>query len=235
MFSAVSVAESPQIIKAMQELFNANAEQAFTPEGVLRPMPAAWWAGLSREAKQLFGHIYALYSFPTIELIELLAERLQGVNAIEIGAGNGGYCKALGIPGTDSFQQIEPKYRAIYEKAQQPIITYGAHVEKFSANHAVKRYNPRAVVAAWVTHKWTIQRHELGGNEAGVDEHDLLARIDDYYFIGNTKTHAMKPLFHDLQHGAIKTHEIVEVIRGDLIQSRASGGDDFLVHIQRVK
>ena len=207
----------------------------FNDAGVLQPMPAAFWEAQTREAKMIFGHKHGLYAFPTIELIEWLKQKLEGLNAIEIGAGNGAFCGALGIKGTDNYQQEIPRYRHLYELTGQPIIKYGAHVEKLDALAAVNKYKPDAVLACWVTHLFDHRRPELKGNEIGVDEGKLLNLVDNYFFVGNTNIHTKKPIFEDLALGRIKTHKVIDlVVDGKGLQSRASGGFNFVVHIQRI-
>jgi len=208
-------------------------DRLFDHAGVLQPMPAAWWAAVSREDKMRFGHHYGLYSFPSLEIIEYLRNALP-LNTIEIGAGNGGYCKALGIIGTDSYQQANPSLKFIYELHGQPTVNYGEHVRRYDAIQAVREFKTRSVLGAWVTHKYDEKRHNLGGNVGGVDEHRLLSMVDDYFFIGNTNTHSMKPIFQDITVGKIRTHKVAEIVHAG-IHSRASGGTDFLVHITRVK
>lgn len=204
----------------------------FDEKGVIQPMPAAWWAAQSREDRMRFGHHHALYSFPTVEIIEHLRQVLPPYT-IEIGAGNGGYCQALGITGTDSYQQAQPAIKFLYDLTGQPVVKYGAHVHKLDAITAVKTLGARSVFASWVTHRYIDARAQLGGNVDGVDEHELLSLIDDYFFIGNSNIHTNKPIFQDLAHGRIRTHEIVAIRQAD-IYSRASGGVDFLVHVKRI-
>ncbi|HDS4345610.1 TPA: hypothetical protein QH074_004299 [Enterobacter hormaechei subsp. steigerwaltii] len=202
----------------------------FDEAGTLQPMPARFWSTMPREDRQRFGHHHALYSFPTVELIERLTAILPAAT-LEIGAGNGGYCKALGIRGTDSYQQIEPQMKAYYDLHGQPVISYGAHVEKLDAKTAIKKYRPSCVLAAWVTHKWDPRRPNIGGNMWGVDEHWILDHVDTYAFIGNSNVHAPKPIFTDLNSQRITSH-LVDVIPLDDC-SRARGGTDFLCIMTR--
>jgi hypothetical protein len=51
------------------------------------------------------------------------------------------------------------------------------------------------VVASWVTHLWTPERHEAGGNAFGVDEDALLDSVDAYVFIGNMNVHDCKSIW----------------------------------------
>lgn len=104
----------------------------FDEDGTLQPMPAAFWAEMPREDRQRFGYVHGLYSFPTLETIATLKAMLPA-GALEIGAGNGGYCKALEIRGTDSYMQERPDIAAHYAATRQPTVKYGAHVERLDA------------------------------------------------------------------------------------------------------
>lgn len=212
----------------------------FNTAGILQPMPAKFWQETTRDQRMLFGHHNAVYAFPTLEAIELIKTLIAGreEQAIEIGSGSGAFALALGIRATDSHQQAEPHYRAIYTAMQQPTISYGAHVMKMDAMDAVRRLKPRIVFAAWVTHKFDPRRPELKGNEVGVDEVKLLARIDEYIFFGNTKNHSHKPLWEHLEkHAAAYEVNLYSNQEGepDFLFSRASGGKDFVLHIKKVK
>lgn len=226
----IALDEKNIILPAHPELFNAA--------GILQPMPAAFWQATTMQQRMLFGHKHAIYGIPTIESIELIKRLIAGREAetIEIGAGNGAFGAALGIRSTDSFQQIQPRYQAVYEAMRQPVINYGDHVIKLDAAAAVRKYKPRIVFACWVTHKYNPMRHSLGGNEAGVDEVALLKSVDEYIFFGNTKNHAKKPLLPFLEQNAdlyeanIYTNAINEP---EYLFSRASGGADFVLHVKK--
>lgn len=208
--------------------------EAFDESGTLKPMPADFWKNRGLTDRMMFGHQNALYAFPTIEGIEHIKRLINGKKAIEIGAGNGAFCKALGITGTDSYQQAEPHYAMLYKLQGQPTIRYGAHVQRMDALQAVKRHRPRVVIATWVTHKYLAERHANGGNEVGVDEHALLKKVDEYIFIGNSNVHQHKLIFEDLECGIIKSHRVENIVMDShLFPSRAQGGVDFLVHIKR--
>lgn len=204
----------------------------FDEAGTLQPMPAAFWAEMPREQRQVFGHHHALYSFPTVETIATLKAALPA-GALEIGAGNGGYCKALDIRGTDSYMQQLPAIKAHYAAQGQPTVNYGAHVERIDANAAVKKYRPRAVLAAWVTHKGDPLRPQMGGNVYGVNEQQIIDRayVEQYFFIGNSNTHRDKPLFLELAAQKRTSHIIDVQPLADC--SRAAGGIDFLAVITR--
>lgn len=187
--------------------------------GRMRVLPAAFWAGTTTAERALFGHKNGLYGFPTTELVEWLRRRIGGRPALEIGAGHGVLAEALGIRATDSFQQLRPEYRALYEAAKQPIVPYGPNVEAQEALMAVRKYKPDVVIGSWITHKYTSARHRAGGNEAGVDEAALLRRVQEYIVIGNARVHKNKAIWH-LPH--VRHHF-------DFVYSRASNGTpDFV-------
>lgn len=192
---------------------------ALDADGRLRILPAEFWAQTTPEERAVFGNRHAIYSFPTVELVEHLREMIGGRKAIEIGAGNGVLARTLDIPATDNKMQDMAKYRLLYQATGQPTVKYGRNVLKFDAYTAVRRYEPDVVIACWVTHKWEAARHWAGGNEIGVDEEDVLANTQEYIFIGNTEVHSGKKIW-DLPH---------TVTHLPFIYSRATNGTpDFL-------
>lgn len=204
----------------------------FDEAGTLQPMPAEFWAKMPRKSRQVFGHYHGLYSFPTVELIATLKAMLPAAT-LEIGAGNGGYCKALGIRGTDSYLQERAEIKMHLALQGQPPVKYGAHVEKIDGNAAVKKYRPAAVLGAWITHRFDPLRPELGGNAYGVNERQLIDRayVEQYFFIGNSGTHRNKPLLQELAAQKITSHIVDVQPLADC--SRAAGGIDFLAVITR--
>ena len=133
-----------------------------------------------------------LYCIPTEELVCWLKEQIykEENNTIEIGSGNGVLGKALGIRCTDSYLQEDPEIRKHYELAQQAPVRYGSHVEKIDAEAAIKKYRPKIVIGAWITQKWW--PGDSQGNIYGIDEIDMLKRIDKYIHIGHVNTHSNK-------------------------------------------
>lgn len=211
-----------------------DSKDLFDADGVLIPQPASFWESKRREEKMLFGLTHGLYAFPTTELISAVKRMIGGRRAIEIGAGNGGYARALAIPATDNYQQADPKFARLYQLAGHPTINYGPHVEKLDATLAVAKYQPKVVLACWVTHLYDPRRHELGGNVIGIDEQAIMEAVDDYIFIGNTDIHGAKPLLKDLHNGLIGTHTVAEYIVGQpMLQSRAARGVEFLLRLTR--
>lgn len=187
--------------------------------GRMRVLPAEFWASTTTQERALFGHLHGIYGFPTTELVEFLRNQIGDRSALEIGAGNGVLAEALGIRATDSFQQIQPKYRPVYEAMGQPIVPYGPNVEMLDAKLAVQRYKPDVVIGSWITHKYDRRRRRAGGNEAGVDEAAVIAKVQTYIHIGNEKVHEGKAIW-DQPHRRI---------RAPFVYSRScNGSDDFI-------
>ncbi len=161
----------------------------------LNVVPASALAETSREERAYFGVRHGIYGLLTVELLAWLREFIDGRSAIEIGSGHGRLAAELGIPATDNRQQEDPLIRAYYEALNQPVIRYGANVEKLDALSAVKKYQPQVVVASWVTHKWDPRRHEAGGNQDGVVEEEVIEGCEHYVFIGNERVHAGKSIW----------------------------------------
>lgn len=189
-------------------------------DGRMRVLPAAYWAATTMRERALFGHRNGIYSFPTVELVDRLRQTIDNRPAIEIGAGHGVLADALGIPGTDSRQHDDPRYRMIYLASGQPPVRYGPNVKEIHASRAVRFYKPAVVIGCWVTYKWDNDRPYAGGNEGGVDETDVMAHCDTYVFVGNDHTHRFARV--------LERRPRVEF--PDYVYSRASqGGRDMIV------
>jgi hypothetical protein len=80
-------------------------EEKFILDGKLQVLPAAEFKKFDQELISIFCVKNAFYGLPTMELVEWLKEKIGKRSAIEIGAGNGAFGRALGIPMSDSFQQ----------------------------------------------------------------------------------------------------------------------------------
>lgn len=165
------------------------APDVLDTDGRLRVLPGAYWATTTTAERALFGHRYGLYSFPTVELVDRLRVLIDGRSAIEIGAGHGVLADALGIPGTDNRMQEREPYRSIYARGAQPTVPYGPSVVRCDAAGAVRRYKPQVVIGAWITHRFDAMRRDVGGNEIGVDELDVLGHCGTYIFVGNEHVH----------------------------------------------
>jgi hypothetical protein len=193
-------------------------------QGKPRIMPARFYKETTAGERALFGLRHGIYGLPTEELIAWVRERIGGRSAIEIGAGHGGFAEALGIPATDNWQQADPAIAGHYAMVQQPVVTYGEHVEKLDAAAAVAKHKPQVVVATWVTHRYRPERHAAGGNQDGVNEEALIKSCETYIFIGNRSVHAGKSIW-SLPH---------EIIEPDWVFSRAiNGSPDFIAVWER--
>jgi hypothetical protein len=188
---------SARIIQVNKEAQLQLAHEALC-DGVLKVMPAAFYRQFDQVDLAGFCLQQAAYCLPTFELLDKINELILEVSptrsAIEIGSGNGVLGQALGIPCTDNHMQTDPGVMAMYASAMQPVIAYGAHVEKLDALAAVKHHRPEVVVAAWVTHKYNPAEHWREGNMFGVDEQAVLRRIKRYVFVANLSPHGKKPL-----------------------------------------
>jgi hypothetical protein len=159
------------------------------PDGRMQVLPAAYWASATVDERAMFGANTGIYSFPTVELVERLREIIAGRSAIEIGAGHGVLAEALGIVGTDSFQQRMPKYREIYEQNGWTLVPYGPAVVEMHASRAVRHYKPQVVIGCWTTHLYDPKQHARGGNEVGIDEPDILRHCEQYVLVGHERVH----------------------------------------------
>lgn len=176
-------------------------EGALDERGRLRVLDTAFWYQFNQTEIAHFCVTQGLYCIPTTELVAWLKERIAGRPAIEIGAGTGALCAALGIKGTDNYMQTWPEIRSAYDSIAQAPVAYGPHVEERDAERAVGKYRPKVVVAAWVTHKYRVEAHWREGNKWGVSEEKILQApsVEEYLFVGNRHVHRHKPLL-DLPH-----------------------------------
>jgi len=176
-------------------------------QGLLRVLPYEQIAGIEHEDILFFCNKHAIYQIPTQELIDWLREQIGDRSAIEIGSGHGAIGRALDIPRTDSFMQIDAfngvpsdlmsrqqqqMMTSYFSLLRQPPTDPPEDVEKLNAAEAVEKYNPQVVIGAFITHRW--KPGMSGGNEFGVEEEDILAAAETYIHIGNKSTHYQKPL-----------------------------------------
>lgn len=191
-------------------------------EGVPSPrvVASAVYDGLSHADVQFWCHRHAFYGLPTDELVGWLRERIGKRTAIEIGAGNGALGRALGIPTTDSFvQQDNPEVVALYRMTEQPLIQYGADVEKLEAVDAVRKYRPQVVIGSWIT-EYVSPLEDPGpggGSIYGVRENEILDHegVEAYILVGNLSVHGKKRI-------RSRRHEVVHA---PWIRSRSSRPD----------
>lgn len=157
-------------------------------QGRLRPVAADDIRRIKPTVLSWYALTRGVYGLATFELLD----RLRGLlpeNTIEVGAGNGVFGRALGLRMTDSHVQETDKYLEVYRAAKQPRVRYGADVERKDGLTAVRDYKPDAVFGSWVTHKYRPERHELGGNEDGIDELALCRKVETFVLYGNDLVH----------------------------------------------
>lgn len=148
------------------------------------------------------------YQIITTELVEFIKDLIERRNidladCIEIGSGNNGLYKALGIRGTDSrMQQHNPDVRRLYKNVGQAITEPPQDVETFEGLDAINYYHPKCVVACWVTHKWE-EGMEMG-SVYGLEERKAIPSVPTFIHIGNEAVHNEKPLLPDNTHITFK-------------------------------
>jgi len=172
------------------------------PGGKLTPAPADELRRFNADQLQMFCTAYGIYQIPTIELIDFLRDEIGGEKTVEIGAGNGVIAAALDITATDSYQQARPDIKAHMARLGAVVVSYGERVLMQDAARAMKIHKPKVILGCWVTHKWNPKQPERNGNEWGIDEAAIIRRVRKYIFVGNSQTHAAKPIL-ELPHREI--------------------------------
>lgn len=157
-------------------------------DGLMQPAAYDELRSFSQNQISYFCWKYGVYQIITTELVDFVREKIEGLNAIEIGAGNGCLGRALGIPMTDSHQQARPDMQAYYKKLNQPVTKYPGDVVKAEAIWAIKSSGANCAVGSWVTQKY--KPGMVDGNQWGVDGAILAARLKRYVFIGNEIRHS---------------------------------------------
>lgn len=166
------------------------AQDILDDNGLLKPMPSAYYSTVPDAHLAMFGHMHGIYLFPTIELVDAVKQEIGNRKAIEIGSGTGCLGRALGIPMTDSHIQARSDIRELYDSIGQPPIKYPPDVLKMDAKEAIEHFKPECVVAAWVTQKW--RKGDKDGFIYGVNEWDIINKVDKYILIGNFRVHKDK-------------------------------------------
>lgn len=168
----------------------------FFANGKLRPMPYAFWKSMSFNTRRLFLHYHAQYFLPTLESILFIDRLISDVpkkDCLEIGAGNGWLGFLLGIRMTDNYNQTKPEIKQMYDNAGQPVIKYGADVEKIEAVDAAKKYLPHTIIGSWITEKG----EPPYGNPYAIDEVEMMRYCKRYVFIGTDIEHRYKTLIRN--------------------------------------
>lgn len=168
-------------------------------QGRLKVVPAAVYDEIWHPDLRIWCHEHAFYGLPTTELIDFLRVEIGNRTALEIGAGNGSFGRALGVRMTDSYIQVPGRsvmVDAMYETLGQPRVQYGADVEELEARDAIRKYRPKVVFGSWVTQKVSanLPAPPGGGSIHGIDEEWLLGRVETYIVVGNLAIHGRKQI-----------------------------------------
>lgn len=172
-----------------------------TIDGHLKTLASAEFDKIKHQDLRVWCHTHARYGLPTLETVAWLRDKIAGRWALEIGAGAGDLCRALGIVGVDNKHQNGYVSQHYYRMLGQPTIKYPDYVIEWDAVEAVRTLEPPVVIASWVTH-WVDKFGPVraaGGCMFGVKEDEIVARGCTYIMIGNLAVHAGKPIM-DLPH-----------------------------------
>lgn len=180
-----------EVVPRLDALLGQVLEGLQGPVVAPRVLPAAVYDSVPPEELRLWCHVRAIYGIPTTEAIAWLQRYIRGRSALEIGAAQGVFGEALGIPMTDSFVQAdEAVSRDYYALFGQPTVQYAKRVEQMDALKAVKHYRPQVVFGSWVT------QYGLEGQACmfGVREDQILARkhVRAYVVFGSHTVHSGK-------------------------------------------
>lgn len=162
------------------------------PNGRLKLLPVEDYAQIPYTQLRIWANVRGRYGLPTTELILWLKGKIAGRSALEIGAGNGDLGHHLGIPMTDSYQQVDDPATVAH------FATYGItptrppeDVKKEDAENAVRRRRPQVVIASYVTEKFMPRAGDpfAVGNYKGVRYDYIIERCEMFILIGNEKVH----------------------------------------------
>jgi hypothetical protein len=158
--------------------------------GRIKLLPAECFAVVPWIRLRAWLHYRCAYGVPTVELVNWLTEQIGGRKAIEIGAGTGNLGYRLGIPMTDSYQQVEDVNTvAFFATHGQPLIKPPPEVEKEEAENAVRRRRPQVVIASWLTERHDPKDPFSKGNYLGPRYEYIIDRCETFILIGNEATH----------------------------------------------
>lgn len=180
------------------EVLSVTKEQAEALDSVLldenqrvKLLPATEYAKLDRDVLRAWCGIRARYVLPTTELVEWLKQEIGSKTALEIGAGQGDLGRLLGIPMTDSYQQVNDPATVAYFKLLSPMGTMPTHpppdVAMEDGEQAVRQRKPQVVIAAYVTEKHVRGRDR--GNYKGIRYDHIIERCEKFILIGSLPIH----------------------------------------------
>lgn len=165
--------------------------------GLYKAVPSDILAGIDHETLYKFGCKHAIFQFVTTEMLEWIKEKIRGVSALEINAGNGVISRSLGITGIDSRIQEKEQFQKIaYAKLgalmeDMSFTPPPREIKKYEALEAVRVFRPHTVIGAYVTQKGTVIDNLSGiaSNHWGVDERLMLTKIKRYIKFGSLSAH----------------------------------------------
>jgi len=190
----------------------------------LKLLPAAELRRIPPAELSAWCMLRARYGIPSVELVQVLREVIGARSAIEIGAGMGDLGRHLGIPTTDSAIQTTPTVRAYYGWFHHPIVNPPRAVERLDARAAIDKYRPQVVLASWVTQLYQPGDEGpplVGSARFGVDELELLTKVETYVHVGNEAVHGDK-------RACLHLHRVVS---GPYLFSRATEPDQNAIYI----
>lgn len=157
----------------------------------MRLLPAADLRKIDYGLLRAWANFRGRYALVTSELIEWLRLAIEGKDALEIAAGMGDIGFRLGIKQSDSrMQQNQPGIAEYYRLIGQQITIPPDDILTEEAVESVKKHKPQVAIASWLTH----YSPEGDGSPYGANEEEVLRHVEQYIFIGNTRTHFAKPI-----------------------------------------
>ena len=178
----------------------------------------------SQEQISLFCHKHAIYQIITTELVEFTKELIGDRKAIEIACGNGCYGRALNIPITDNRMQDWDTIKLYYRTLNTPTIIYQPDTIEYEANVAVDICKPQVIVASWATQLYSPTG---GGSVYGINEEDLLSKVETYIHVGNENTHSTKQI--------LNTHPSYRAYKFEWLISRSMDRDNNIIYVFNTK
>ncbi len=177
----------------------------------LRILPYAEIKSIPLLHLRAFCNVHAIYTLPTVELINYIKELLiPANNPIEICAGNNGLGKALGIISTDSHMQQTLEMHAYYTLLGQRVTSPPDDVLPLEALKAVKIMNPDYVIGSFVTQLFEKgdDINRIPSSMFGVDELSLSRSVKSYIKIGNDEVHGIMRIM-DLPHKTVRPEFLI--------------------------
>lgn len=160
-------------------------------DGRIKLLPAAKYHEIDYCHLMAWGGMRARYTFPTIELVEWLKDKIAGREALEIGAGNGDLGYHLGIRRIDNYSQLQPDVILWYALHGMEVTQPTPDVEEIDAIDAINKYRPKVVVGSFITQK-SYGDVKNSGNVYGPEEENILQGTDCYIHVGNENAHGDK-------------------------------------------